>query len=161
MPADSAAIRSAFSRFPSGIAALCAAVEGEPVALVASSFQVGISLDPPLVLFSVQQSSTTWPRLRRATHLGVSILGADHGEICAQLAAKDKSARFKDIETIVDADSAVFLPNSALLMKCSIRSETAAGDHRLILLEVLGVRADTRVEPLIFHGSEFRGLDRR
>ncbi|TQR79565.1 flavin reductase, partial [Mycobacterium hodleri] len=47
-------LRHVFAHVPSGVAAVSAIVDGVPVVLVASSFQVGISADPPLVLFSVQ-----------------------------------------------------------------------------------------------------------
>ncbi|KAF0960256.1 hypothetical protein MLGJGCBP_06648 [Rhodococcus sp. T7] len=70
-----AELRSTLGSFPSGIAALCAAVDDESVGLVATSFSVGVSYDPPLVLFSIQNSSQTWPRLRTAQRLGISILG--------------------------------------------------------------------------------------
>ena len=53
------ALRQAFGRFPSGIAALCAEIDGAPQGIVASSFTVGVSMDPPLVMFAVQNASRT------------------------------------------------------------------------------------------------------
>ncbi len=44
------------------------------------------SLEPALVSFSVVNTSKTWPDLRRATHLGVTILADQHGEVCRRLA---------------------------------------------------------------------------
>jgi flavin reductase (DIM6/NTAB) family NADH-FMN oxidoreductase RutF len=69
-----AALRQAFGRFPSGIAALCAQIDGTPNGIVASSFTVGVSMEPPLVMFAVQNTSRTWPVLRGADRIGVSIL---------------------------------------------------------------------------------------
>ena len=56
-----------------------------PVGLAASSF-TSVSMEPPLVSFSVAKASTTWPALRRADHLGVTVLAAHHDEACRQLA---------------------------------------------------------------------------
>ena len=56
---DFSTLRDAFSRFPSGVAALSAVVDGVKTGMVASSFNVGISLEPPLVMFAAQNSSTT------------------------------------------------------------------------------------------------------
>ena len=86
--ADPTALRSTFALFPSGVAALSAVVDGGPVVLVASSFQVGISLDPPLVLFAVQHTSTSWPKLKNADRIGVSVLGEAHDLAARQLASK-------------------------------------------------------------------------
>ena len=83
---DHAEVRSAFAAFPSGVAAIAAVVDGAPEVLVVSSFTVGVSLDPPLMLFAVQRSSETWPRLRRSLALGVSILGETHVESARTLA---------------------------------------------------------------------------
>ncbi len=157
-PADPAAIRSAFSRFPSGVAALCATVDGKAVALVASSFQVGVSLEPPLVLFSVQNSSTTWPTLKQAPRIGVSILGRDHDLVCRQLASKDKTVRFEGIRTHRLEDDEIYLDDAAVWMECAVWSEMPAGDHHIVVLEVLSLRSHDEVEPLVFHGSTFRGL---
>ena len=71
-----ASIKQAFAQFPSGVAAFSAMVGFAPEVLVASSFTVGVSLEPPLVMFAVQKFSTTWPKLLRGLRLGVSVLAA-------------------------------------------------------------------------------------
>ncbi len=70
---DPRELRAAFGRFPSGIAALCAEVDGGRHAMVVTSFSVGVSFNPPIVMFSVQNSSSTWPRLRASDRIGVSV----------------------------------------------------------------------------------------
>ena len=57
-------LRQAFGIFPTGVVAVAAEVDGQLVGLAASSF-TSVSLDPPLVSFSVARSSKTWPDLRR------------------------------------------------------------------------------------------------
>ncbi|HWH96880.1 MAG TPA: flavin reductase family protein [Pseudolysinimonas sp.] len=154
---DPAAIRSAFNRFPSGIAALCAEVDGRPTALVASSFSVGVSFDPPLVLFSVQNSSSTWPVLRLAKSVGVSVLGKDHAQVCSQLASRTGD-RFVGLDTVATESGSLFIGDSALWLDCTIMSETPAGDHQLVLLEVTSLKVEADREPLIYHGAAFRQL---
>ena len=63
---DLETLRAAFGHHPSGVAALIAQVDGVPAVLIASSFTVGVSADPPLVSVAVQRTSTSWPLLRRA-----------------------------------------------------------------------------------------------
>ena len=70
---DPAQLKEAFGVFPSGVVAVAAEVGGALVGLAASSF-TSVSIDPPLVQFSVANTSKTWPVLRRAEHLGVTIL---------------------------------------------------------------------------------------
>jgi len=73
-------LRRAFGIFPSGVVAVAAEVDGELVGLAASSF-TSVSLDPPLVQFSIANTSKTWPDLRRSGHLGVTILADHHGVV--------------------------------------------------------------------------------
>lgn len=155
--ADPVSLRRVFSSFPSGIAALAAIVDGVPEVLVASSFQVGISLDPPMVLFSVQRSSTTWPVLRRAERIGVSILSTAHGDIVRQLAGKDKAKRFEAVHAHRSAAGAVLLAEAALWLECEIAHDYPAGDHRLIVFRVAETAVHD-VSPLVFHNSAFHRL---
>ncbi|WP_432563964.1 flavin reductase family protein [Kineococcus sp. SYSU DK003] len=162
---DPTALRTTFALFPSGVAAISATTEGpkgpEPVVLVASSFQVGISLDPPLVLFAVQHTSSSWPRLQQAARqgrrLGVSVLGEAHDLAARQLASK-AADRFAGIQTTTTATGAHFIHGAPVWLECSIFSEVPAGDHDVVLLQVhaLGNAPDT--EPLVWHSSGFRTL---
>lgn len=157
---DPAALRRTFGLFPSGVAAIAAQVAGTPRVLVASSFQVGVSADPPLVLFAVQRTSESWPLLRSADRLGVSVLGEAHEEACRQLASK-VADRFSGIATEVTDTGAILIDGAPVHLECSIEGEHDAGDHELVLLRVHAMRADPASEPLVFHGSTFRRLTRR
>jgi flavin reductase (DIM6/NTAB) family NADH-FMN oxidoreductase RutF len=156
--ADSQQLRETFGHFPSGVAALAAELAGERQVLVASSFTVGVSMDPPLVMFAVQKSSSTWPVLSRAERIGISILGGDHANLCRQLASKDKANRFTGVETETTDGGAVLIGGSSVWLECSIYGQHEAGDHDVILFEVHALHTDKATEPLVFHGSRFRRL---
>ncbi|APE38296.1 hypothetical protein BOX37_13195 [Nocardia mangyaensis] len=157
VPADSKAIRHAFSQFPSGVAVLSAERDGIKHALVVSSFMVGVSLAPTLVAVAVQKSSGTWTALSGATSLGVSIFGRGQGDLTRQLAGKDRATRFEQVAVETRENGAIFIDGAALWLECSIYRVDDVGDHWLILLEVsrLGVG---EAEPLIWHRSRFREL---
>jgi flavin reductase (DIM6/NTAB) family NADH-FMN oxidoreductase RutF len=153
------ALREAFGHFPSGVAALCTLVGGTPQGIVASTFTVGVSLDPPLVMFAVQNSSSTWPLVRAGKRIGVSVLAASQRDACRQIASKSAD-RFAGVEITTTEPGAVFLNDAGLWLDCSVESELPAGDHSVVLLRVHGTSArDNSGDPLIFQGSEFRGLE--
>lgn len=151
-------LRSAFGQFPSGVAALAAyTADGTPQGMVASSFTVGVSLEPPLVSVAVQNTSTTWPVLREIQRIGISILGEGQGTIARKMAAKDAD-RFAGLG-IEANDDAIFVKESALWLETSLYGEFPAGDHIVALLEVHNLADFTNVhEPLVFHKSQFRNI---
>jgi flavin reductase (DIM6/NTAB) family NADH-FMN oxidoreductase RutF len=154
---DHMLVRKAFAQFPSGVAVLAVDVDGEKHALVASSFMVGVSLEPCLVSVAVQKSSETWEAIKGSRSLGVSIFGKGQGGLTRKLAGKDRAARFDQVAIEVNESGSVFIENAALWLECSIHQVTEAGDHWMVLLEVnrLGVGEN---EPLIWHGAKFREL---
>jgi flavin reductase (DIM6/NTAB) family NADH-FMN oxidoreductase RutF len=153
---DSRTLRNAFGCFPSGVTAICAQIDGEPVGMAASSF-VSVSLDPPLVLVCIQNSSDTWKKLRNAPRIGVSVLGEEHDRACSQLAAKSGD-RFERLEWFATEGGAVLLEGAAVSLDCSLVEEIAAGDHLLALLRIEALKFQPTVNPLVFHGSRFRKL---
>ncbi|MFW0793523.1 flavin reductase family protein [Gordonia sp. CPCC 205515] len=148
-------IRHAFGHFPSGVTAVCAEIDGEKIGLAASSF-TGVSLEPALVSVCMQHSSTTWPRLRTAKRLGLSVLAEGHDAICGRLASKNGD-RFAGTDVTVDGDGSLFIDGASLWLDSTIYAELPCGDHDIVVLQVHGAWTGT-ASPLVFHGSRFRRL---
>lgn len=149
-------LRAAFAYFPSGIIAVAAMVDGAPVGLAASSF-TSVSLQPPLVSVCLAHTSTTWPHLRSASRIGLSILSENHDRMARTLAAKGTD-RFSEIDWTSTEEGAVFVHGACLWLDTSVEREIEAGDHDIALLRVRAMWSFPEVEPLVFHLSGFRGL---
>lgn len=152
---DSGRLREAFATFPSGIAAVCGHDGRVPVGMAVSSF-VSVSLDPPLVSVSMQDTSTTWPRLRALPRLGVSVLAEDQQAVSTALSARTGD-RFAGWRWHSGGAGAVFVTGAAGWFDCTIHDEVAAGDHTIVLLRVHGLGVGD-AEPLVFHASHYRQL---
>ena len=149
-------LRDAFGHFPSGVVAIAAEVSGVRVGLAASTF-VPVSLEPPLVSFCVQNTSTTWPKLKDLPKLGISVLGESHDEAAKALAAKTGD-RFAGLETVSSESGAVFIKGTGLWLESAIEQLIPAGDHIIVVLRVSEVTVDAEVAPIVFHRSAFRRL---
>jgi len=149
-------LRRVFGAFPSGVTAIAALLDGDPMGMAASSF-TSVSLNPPLVSICVALTSTTWPILRKAARLGVSILAADQMDAGRQLAGRGPD-RFAGLDWRTTADGAVLLEGASAWLECSIYTEVRAGDHDIVVLLVHDLDADHDISPLVFHASRFRGL---
>ncbi|MBL7252788.1 flavin reductase family protein [Paractinoplanes lichenicola] len=150
---DPIRLRQAFGIFPSGVVAVAAEVDGVCLGLAASSF-TSVSLDPPLVSFSIANTSKTWPDLRRAAHLGVTILADRHGGLARQLAGPVAS-RFDNVDCLFSPDGAVTLPDGLAQFDTTIYREVEAGDHTIVLLRLHAVQQADHSLPLVFHRSAF------
>lgn len=153
---DTSRLREAFGMFPSGLVAVAAVVDGLPVGLTASSF-VAVSLEPPLIAFCVQHTSTTWPRLVTADRIGVSVMGEGHDTVARSLAVRSAD-RFGDVSYDVSDHGAVFIAGSAARFDASIHQQVVAGDHTIVLLRINTLTVQPDVNPIVFHRSQFRVL---
>jgi flavin reductase (DIM6/NTAB) family NADH-FMN oxidoreductase RutF len=138
-------LRRAFAAFPSGVTAVAGMIDDHPVGLTASTF-TPVSLEPPLVSICVARTSTTWPTLRRAPSLGVSVLAAGHGDVARAMSAK-QGDRFAGL-----------VNGSALWLTGTLENEFPAGDHEIALLRIHRLQVFPDVAPLVFHGSLYRQL---
>lgn len=154
---DTATLKAAFGAFPCGVVALCAEVDGERHAMVASSFTVGVSFDPPLVLFSAQNASETWPLLRRAERIGVSILGTEQDSACLQLSRRGID-RLAGVAVTAGSGGSLLLDGAPVWLECSLHAEAPAGDHTIVVLQVEATRVDADASPLVYHRSGFHRL---
>lgn len=155
---DQRTLRDAFGAFPSGVVAVAASVKGQLTGIAASSF-TSVSIEPPLVSFSIATSSSTWPLLREAERVGISVLADHHDVVCRQLAGP-REERFAGLPFKVTGNGSVLLDEAVATYDCSVREEIAAGDHLIVLLEVHEVAGGGGEHPLVFHRSAFAKLHR-
>lgn len=153
---DTRLLRQVFGSFPTGIVAVCARADDGPIGMAASSF-TSVSIDPPLVSVCVQNTSATWPRLRAAPRMGLSVLADGQDHACRTLSAKDGD-RFDDVPWSGTDHGAVFVDDAAAVFDCTLHDEVPAGDHTIALLQVHAVHVDDGALPLVFHASRFRRL---
>ena len=149
-------LREAFGIFPTGVVAVAAEVDGKLVGLAASSF-TSVSINPPLVSFSIAAASKTWPDLRRATHLGVTVLADHQGALCRQLAG-EPDRRFDGVPVRIGEGQAVTLEDGLARFECTIHDEVEAGDHVVVFLRLHAVDQSDTSGPLVFHRSAFGRL---
>lgn len=143
-------LRSVLAQVPTSITMVSALIDGQPLGMVIGSF-VGLSLNPPLVGISPQLTSTTWPQLRRARELGISLLTEGQRDDIRQFSGPSNQ-RFTNVGWHADGD-AVLLTSSSVHLKVELVEEWPAGDHSFAVLRVLAASESAGASPLIFHRS--------
>ena len=149
-------LRLALGRFVTGVTIVtCRDEQGEPIGLTANSFNA-LSLDPPLVLWSLRQASSTIAAFTNASHFAVNVLAADQVDLSRRF-AKPSSAKFDAGDWTDGQGGAPLLAGCVAVFECRRRSHHAAGDHLLFIGEVerIGGSADT---PLVYHAGHYRTL---
>jgi flavin reductase (DIM6/NTAB) family NADH-FMN oxidoreductase RutF len=154
---DVPALRHVYGRFPTGVMAVCAMYEGDPVGFAVSSFNT-VSVEPPLVSICVQQGSSTWPLLSPSPRVGLSVLALSQQALCRQLAARNHFDRFTGAAWSVTRNGAVLIDDAAAWLECDLHDVLPVGDHELVVLRVRQHRANPDVTPLVFHASQFHSL---
>ena len=149
-------LRRALGRFVTGVTIVtCRDEQGTPIGLTANSFNA-LSLDPPLVLWSLRQASSTISAFTSASHFAINVLAADQVDISRRF-ARPSSAKFDEGEWTDGQGGAPLLAGCVAVFECRRHSHHPAGDHVLFIGEVerLGGSAAT---PLVYHAGHYRGL---
>lgn len=136
--------------YPTGVAVVTSRdAAGEPIGMVVGTF-TSVSLDPPLVGFLPDRSSTTWPTIREAKRFCVNVLSSKQEGVCRAFVTKDDS-RFTANSVGDAATGSPVLRDAALWVDCDLESVFEAGDHDFVIGRVreLGVPDDAGL-PLLF-----------
>jgi flavin reductase (DIM6/NTAB) family NADH-FMN oxidoreductase RutF/DNA-binding IclR family transcriptional regulator len=141
--------RDVLGNVPTAVVAITAMdEEGKPTGLTVGSF-ASVSLDPPLVAFLPDKSSSTFPKIQKAGQFCANILTANQEDVCRNLAIKggDKFARLRWEESPFGTPH---IEGAIGWIDCTITDIHDAGDHLIVVGAVDALRADHRDSPLIF-----------
>lgn len=153
---DPDTMRRVLGHYPTGVVAITAVHDGEPVGMAVGSF-TSVSLRPALVGFFADAGSTTWPRIRAAGAFCVNVLGEAHQDVCRRFATRGAD-KFRELRWEPGATGSPVLHDAISWIDCRLEAVHAAGDHFLALGRVadLGVRP-TGGGPLIFYRGGYGG----
>jgi len=140
------AFRRALGRFATGVT-LITAPGG--ASLVVNAF-MSVSLDPPLVAFSVGHSSLTWRRMRRSARLGINVLDSSVDDVRDR--ARPGADRLAGLQ-VRDAHGVPRLAQATAFLVADVVDERAVGDHVLVTCAVLEADSDDNRRPLVFFGG--------
>jgi len=146
--------RVALGMFATGVTIVTARdAAGVPVGLTANSFN-SVSLDPPLVLWSLSRQAGSMSAFTAGSHYAVHILAADQRALAERFAQRHAD-RFEGLDITEGAGGAPLLAGAAAVFECFNRSRYDEGDHIIFVGEVERCRHREGASPLIFHGGRF------
>ncbi|MFE4537372.1 flavin reductase family protein [Streptomyces scopuliridis] len=149
-------LRSVFRQHAAGVAVITAQGEG-PVGFTATSLN-SASAEPPLVSFGVGTSSSSWPVLAEAAHVGVHILG-EHQKDLAATFARSGADRFAPPTSWRPGPEGVPVLDGVLAwLVCRVIARVPAGDHRLVIAQAVVGDPAGGGRPLLYHQGRFNAL---
>lgn len=146
--------RLALGMFATGVTIVTARTsQGELIGLTANSFN-SVSLNPPLVLWSLWHQASTMGAFREGSHYAINILSAGQ-QTLAQRFSRRSSALFTDVDYEIGAGGAPVLGGCVATFECLNRSRYEEGDHTIFVGEVQRCSHQSGLSPLLFHGGKF------
>lgn len=156
---DQRAFRDALGCFATGvtIVTIAAGPRGAPSGITASSFN-SVSLEPPLVLFSLERRAHSLKAFLSTRHFAVNVLRAGQEELSARF-AEPLADEWAGVPYVTWDTGAPILTDALASFECEIRDTYDGGDHVIFVGEVLRMRADPAGKPLLFFRGRYCGLD--
>jgi flavin reductase (DIM6/NTAB) family NADH-FMN oxidoreductase RutF len=146
--------RAALGMFATGVTIVTGRdANGQRIGLTANSFN-SVSLEPPLVLWSLARAAGSMPAFTRGSHYAINILAAEQHELAERFASKSRD-RFAGLSFREGAGGAPLIEGSAAIFECFNRSRYEEGDHVIFVGEVERCESRPGAQPLIFHGGRY------
>jgi flavin reductase (DIM6/NTAB) family NADH-FMN oxidoreductase RutF len=151
---DALEFRKALGTFPTGVAVVTTrAANGAFVGLTINSFS-SLSLEPPLVLWSLQLASPSLGAFDRARHFAVNILAEGQVELSRRFASQVPN-KFSDLEVHAGIEGVPLIAGCAARLECRAAARHNGGDHVLFIGQVERFEYDARKRPLVFYAGRY------
>ena len=149
-PSDhSMKFKELMGNYPTGVTIVTAVDEaGTPIGLTVNSF-ASVSIDPMLVLWSIDDRASTFPVFMKADTFNVNILAADQAELVKLFTTRGIN-RFDHCEWEMSELGLPVLANTAGSFQCKVYQRVKAGDHVTMIGEVLKIESSQK-PPLLYH----------
>ena len=149
---DSRAFRRCLGQYPTGVTVMTASHDSGPVGMTVNSF-ASVSLDPPLILWSIRRESKQVDAYRNAGHFAVNMLAHDQMQV-SQWFSRGLPEKFELVSWEAGLGGAPLIHGAVAQLECKCVSVQEAGDH-LILIGEVKQYAHFEGEPLTFSNGAY------
>ncbi len=150
---DPKAFRQALGSFATGVTIITTRdAQGEPLGLTANSFN-SVSLDPPMVLWSLAKNALSLPVFREAQHWAVHILSSSQADLSGRFAQRGED-KFAGIDIEDGVGNVPLLGGCMARFQCKTAFQYEGGDHVIFVGEVIAFD-QTDTAPLVFHSGRY------
>jgi enoyl-CoA hydratase/carnithine racemase/flavin reductase (DIM6/NTAB) family NADH-FMN oxidoreductase RutF len=154
---DPKTYRDALGQFATGVTIITARdADNRPVGVTANSFN-SVSLDPPLILWSLAKTSRSMPAFEQAADFAVHILASDQDALSNRFASRSAD-KFAGLD--IGDDGPPLLDGCTARFRCKTRHSYEGGDHIIFVGEVMGFEHDEK-PPLLYHNGDYADKKRR
>jgi flavin reductase (DIM6/NTAB) family NADH-FMN oxidoreductase RutF len=150
-------VMKTFNRqFITGVTVVTTQDNGTPKGLAVNSY-ASVSLEPPLVMVCIQKTSSTYPALFAATHLGINILGTEQRATVATFASKAPD-KFAEVDWHPGPSGSPLIDGSPASLEAEIRERFQAKTHTVFICRVRHAEV-TEASPIIYKAGRFYDSD--
>lgn len=155
--------RAAMRQWASGIGVAAAEFDGVRHGMTVSSF-TSVSMDPPLVLVSMQKDTRTHDLVLRSGAFGVTLLAADQQEISDRFAGRivGDDQRFDGVETFILETGSPLLTGGLAVFDCRLKASYDANTTTVMFGEVVAAlvsdRPEKELQPLLYYNQGYHQL---
>jgi flavin reductase (DIM6/NTAB) family NADH-FMN oxidoreductase RutF len=158
---DALEYRRVVGRFATGVTVVTTLLDGEQHAMTCNSF-TSVSLEPVLVLFCAEKVARFHDAVLASGTWAVSVLGQGQEDVSRHFAARGRSLEDQFDQrphAVGSITGAAVLEGAIAALECRTVSTTDAGDHTVVIGEVLGLGVpDPAGEPLLYYEGRYRAF---
>lgn len=152
---DPMTMRRTMGRFATGVAVVTTSADGVPHGMTVNSL-TSVSLEPPLLLVCLTTGARTTEAVTSAGKFAVNILSARQEHLAMRF-AKRGADHFAGLDVVHGRHDVPVIPDAFAHLECAVDRHFVAGDHVVVIGEVLDVR-EREGEPLGFLGGKFSDI---
>jgi len=157
MTVDASHFKRALGQFASGVTVVTTLdAKGRPLGLTVTAF-CSVSLDPPLVLVSIDNRSDAHEGFRASGLCGVSLLAEGQEDVSRRF-ARGGASKFEHVSLVTGRHGVLLVAGALAQIECRVAATLPGGDHTLYLGEVLTVRVSPG-RPLVYQAGHYRRLE--
>jgi flavin reductase (DIM6/NTAB) family NADH-FMN oxidoreductase RutF len=156
---DTRRFRDALGQFPTGVTIITTVTAGgDRLGMTISSFN-SLSLDPPLVLFSIWHKANSFAAWQQAERYAINVLNENQEELSNKF-AYPKGEKWTGQTVLTGKTGVPLLPNAVIAFECEAYGRHEGGDHEIFVGRVVELHENQakRGHPLVFFGGQYRRL---